>query len=110
MEEKLTQVGVESIKQISLTDPAIAILLTILIGAVAFLIWFVLKLQKKVDDKNEKLYQDAKADFKLVLAFEKKLDDLVENESIKTKDMTELKLMIRDVRDVLFRNKIPGSI
>ncbi len=60
------------IREIALTDPAVALLLSLLIIAIAALAWTVVKLWKKVDAKNEKLYMDAKTDFKLVLAFESK--------------------------------------
>ncbi len=102
--QQIAEVGIEGLKQISLSDPAIAVLLVVLVAAVVVLIWVVVKLWKKLDEKNDKLYLDAKADFKLVLAFERKLDDLTENESLKLQDMAELKLMVKDVRDILFRN------
>jgi hypothetical protein len=103
------EVGEESLRQISLENPLLGFLLFILVGAIVYFVIENRKLNKrlqsqakefndKLDSKNDKLYEEAKADFQLVLAFEKKLDNCLTGGKLIAKDIMELKDKLNNIR------------
>jgi predicted Holliday junction resolvase-like endonuclease len=108
MNEQALEVGKESLKQISLQDPVLALLL-ILLGVVIVTLGTVVyklfkrttELAKEIDSKNDKMYEDAKADLKLILAFEQKLDKYLEKDPLMINDIKDIKLGIREIKSIL---------
>lgn len=115
MEDKaleVTQVGVESLNQISKQNPYLALLLVILILLIVLagiIFWKTQKanskeiaaLTNKLDEKNEKLYEDAKGDLHLILAFEQKLDAYLEKGQLVVDDVKDIKDSIKELRTYL---------
>ena len=101
MEEKAIEVGANSLEQISLLNPVLALLLLLLIVIVVTLSIAVFKLSKKINEQSNQLYQEAKADFELVLAFEKKLDRYLDKDVILINDMKDIKSGIQEIKSYL---------
>jgi hypothetical protein len=99
--ETLTKEAGNAIQQISLLNPILGLLLIVLIALVIGLCVVVYKLSKKVNEQSTKLYEEAKADFELVLAFEKKLDTYLEKDNYLEKDVREIKDGIQGLKTYL---------
>lgn len=126
MEEKALEVGkvgIENLSEISSHNPYLGLLFTVFIlliivsGVISWRMYShfskkmdkltdthdnkITELTKKIDEKNDKLYEDAKADLQMVLAFEQKLDAYLNKDNLVVNDIREIKNLVKDVKSFL---------
>ena len=99
--ETLVKEGGKAITEITLLNPILSLLLIVLFGIVIGLSFVTWKLSKKVTKLSEDLYKEAKSDFQLILAFEKKLDSLIEKNELTREDVQSIRETITSVKTLL---------